>query len=94
MPARCGDGSAPLHAGDGSFSCNDGSKPECEDGATPKVSNNGKSLVCLVAAAGGASAGETECEEEEPSCGTGSESGEQACEASGEDSSPACEGEG
>jgi hypothetical protein len=92
VPAYCEDGSAPLRAGDGSFSCDDGSEPECEDGAAPKASRNGKSLVCLVATEDEAGASEAECEEEGLSCGTGSE---QACEApAGEESSPVCEGEG
>jgi hypothetical protein len=95
VPAHCEDGSAPVRAGDGSFACDDGSEPECEDGATPKASRSGKSLVCLVASEGAASTNEAECEEEDLSCSAGSESGEQACEApAGEDSSPACEGEG
>jgi hypothetical protein len=92
-PAHCEDGSAPLRASDGSFACDDGSEPECEDGATPKASRTGNSLVCLVAAEGEASASEAECEEEGLGCSAGSESGEQACEAA-EGSSPACEGEG
>jgi hypothetical protein len=92
VPAYCEDGSAPLRAGDGSFSCDDGSEPECEDGATPTASRNGKSLVCLVTTEDEAGASEAECEEEGLGCSTGSEQG---CEApAGEDSSPACEGEG
>lgn len=88
VPASCEDGSAPLRAGDGSFSCDDGSEPECEGGATPAASRNGKSLVCLVAAEDETGASEAECEEEGLGC-----SFEQACEASGEDSSSACESE-
>ena len=33
--ATCEDGSAPVRAGDGSFSCGDESEPTCEDGSEP-----------------------------------------------------------
>jgi hypothetical protein len=92
VPAHCEDGSLPVRASDGSFACDDGSEPECEDGATPTPSRNGKSLVCAVLSEGDAGASEAECEAEALGCTTGS--GEQTCEASGEDSSSACEGEG
>lgn len=64
-PAACEDGSAPISAGDGSFSCGDGSEPECEDGSAPTRSADGNSLVCLPPSEeeAEAEAGEAECEE-------------------------------
>jgi hypothetical protein len=62
-PAACEDGSAPVQAGDGSFSCGDDSEPECEDGSAPMRSADGKSLVCLLPSEGESEAGEAECEE-------------------------------
>jgi hypothetical protein len=62
-PAACEDGSAPIPAGDGSFSCGDGSEPECEDGSAPTRSADGNSLVCLLLSEDEAEAGEAECEE-------------------------------
>ena len=97
VPAHCEDASLPVRASDGSFSCDDGSEPECEDGATPTPSRNGKSLVCAVLSEGEAGASEAECEEEDLGCaaGGGAGPGEQACEVpTGEESSPICEGEG
>ncbi len=95
VAAQCEDGSAPVRAADGSFSCDDGSEPGCEGGATPASSRNGKSLLCPVAAEGEAGASETEaeCEEEEtPGCTPGAS--EQACEAAGGGgSSSVCEDE-
>jgi hypothetical protein len=86
--AYCEDGSAPVRAGDGSFSCDDGSEAECEDGSTPTVSRNGKSLVCPVAIEPEAGWSE-ECEVS-AGCGaeTSSTSSEPACEAP---SSAVCE---
>jgi hypothetical protein len=101
IPASCEDGSVPVRAGDGSFSCADGSEPECENGASPTASHNGRSLLCPVPAelTSGSSEGEgeNECEEEGLSCTpvTGSGSGEQICDMSASDgSSFVCEGEG
>jgi hypothetical protein len=98
--AYCEDGSAPVRAGNGSFSCDDGSEPECEDGATPTVSRNGRSLVCPPASEGEAGASE-ECQAGEAGeageagagCGaeTGSNSGVPACEAHASEGSAACE---
>ncbi len=90
VAARCGDGSAPALAEDGSFSCDDGSEPECESGAAPTLASNGKSLVCVLTQEGESGASE-ECEEQEeddgPVC-----SAEQACTPAKEGSSPVCEG--
>lgn len=44
--AVCEDGSAPVRAGDGSFSCDDESLPVCEDGSVPVPSSSGSTLVC------------------------------------------------
>lgn len=97
VAAYCEDGSAPVRAGDGSFSCADGSEPECEGGATPRPSRNGKRLVCPVATEGEAGSSEAECEAEEAlgcSLDTSSGADEQACEASANDgSSSVCETE-
>jgi hypothetical protein len=62
-PASCEDGSAPVQEANGSFSCSDGSEPECEDGANPTRSHNGKSLLCPVIAEPESESGEGECEE-------------------------------
>ncbi|HTC72696.1 MAG TPA: hypothetical protein VK655_07395 [Solirubrobacteraceae bacterium] len=91
-PARCEGGQVPVHAANGSFSCSDGSEPECENGATPIASRKGKSLVCPVASEDESSASAVECEEEELNCST--LPGEQPCEAFGGDSSSfGCEAE-
>jgi len=102
--ARCEDASVPVRAASGSFSCDDGSEPTCENGATPTRSGNGKSLVCpviLEEEPGGS--GETECEEGPGSCSagttpgptTGSAAGTKVCEGSAsEGSSALCEEEG
>jgi hypothetical protein len=85
-PARCEGGQTPVHAANGSFSCSDGSEPECEDGATPVASRKGNSLVCPVSSEGESGSSAPECEEEEElACST--IAGEQACETSGSDSS-------
>jgi hypothetical protein len=95
VAAQCEDGSAPVRASDGSFSCDDGSEPECESGATPTPSRSGKSLLCPVAAESESVTSEAECEEEGLACTTtGSDPGEQACAASAADSSSfTCEAE-
>ncbi len=94
--AKCEDASAPVRAGDGSFSCADGSEPACEDGATPTPSGNGKSLVCPISNESEPSSVEAECEEASAlDCGGASGPGEQACENSaGAGASSVCEGEG
>jgi hypothetical protein len=86
VPAVCEDGSPPVLGAEGSFSCQDGSEPLCEDGATPARSGNGESLVCAMASEPEATGGEAECEEPEAeegsSCSVEAQAGEQACEAS------------
>jgi hypothetical protein len=82
-PAYCEGGGAPVQAEDGSFACEDGAEPQCENGAIPTP--RGKSLVCPVIFSEESSSGEAECEEE----GTGSacaSSGEQACEEASSES--------
>ncbi len=97
VPASCEDGSVPVPVTGGSFSCSDGSEPECEDGATPTRSANGKSLLCPLATEEESEAGEAECEEDignACAADTISGSGEQSCETtSGSASSFVCETE-
>jgi hypothetical protein len=53
--AVCEDGTAPILAGDGSISCQDGSEPICESGAGAAPPSDGSALVCAgVFASGGA----------------------------------------
>jgi hypothetical protein len=52
-----------MRAGDGSFSCRDGSEPECEGESTPARAPNGATLVCPVGREEGAGPEEPECEE-------------------------------
>jgi hypothetical protein len=92
IQASCESGTAPVLNG-GSFSCEDGSEPQCVDGSTPKASRNGKLLLCPVATEGESASGEAECEEEELECMTSGDSGELACEAPSS-ASLACEAEG
>ncbi len=91
-PALCEGGQTPVRAANRTFSCSDGSQPECEDGATPTASRKGNSLVCVVPSEPESSSSAAECEEEELACGT--VAGEQACESAGGDSSSfSCETE-
>ncbi len=86
---------APVRAISGSFACQDGSEPECEDGSTPTRSSNGRSLVCPIVSKGDRDTSEAECAEDAgPACNVGpdSSSTEQSCQASSSDSSSvACE---
>lgn len=50
--AVCEDGSAPVRAGNGFFSCADESEPVCENGSLPVLSSNGSTLVCAGKGAG------------------------------------------
>ncbi|HEV3033172.1 MAG TPA: hypothetical protein VGX72_00150 [Solirubrobacteraceae bacterium] len=90
-PALCEDGNTPVRAADGSFSCADGSEPECEGGASPTASHSGHHLLCPVSAEAESSSNEAECKQEGSGCATGA--GEEVCETSGSgDSSEfACE---
>ncbi len=93
--AKCEDGSAPVPAQEGGFSCADGSEPACEDGATPTPSASGKSLLCPVPSEPEPGSSEVECGEAGVLDCSGSGAGEQVCEASsGGRSSSVCEGEG
>lgn len=88
--ASCEDGSAPVRANDGSFSCKDGSEPACEDSSNPTRSSSDTSLVCPVSSEGGSGSSEAECEEglgSTCSAGTDFSSAEHACEASSSDGS-------
>jgi hypothetical protein len=46
--AECEDGSAPERATGGGFACEDGSRPGCENGVEPTLSDDGSMLVCIV----------------------------------------------
>jgi hypothetical protein len=50
VAALCEDGAAPILAGDGSVSCQDGSEPTCEGGA---ASSDGSPPACSTAVASG-----------------------------------------
>lgn len=39
-PATCEDAAVPIHGSDGSYSCQDGSEPECASGAEPTPSSD------------------------------------------------------
>jgi hypothetical protein len=45
-PATCEDAAMPIHGSDGSYSCEDGSEPECASGAEPTPSS-GLRLLCV-----------------------------------------------
>lgn len=49
-PALCEDASAPVRGPGGSFSCDDESEAECEEGGEPAPSSDGSTLVCPLAA--------------------------------------------
>jgi hypothetical protein len=92
IPASCENGTPPVLDSAG-FACEDGSEPQCVDGATPKLSHNGKLLLCPAATGGESGSGEAECEEEEElECAASGEPDEQTCEASS--SVPSCEAAG
>jgi hypothetical protein len=74
VPATCEDGSEPARTGTSSFSCTDGSEPECENGSNPTLSSGGSTLQCTVPIVAGSSVTEGSCESEAgPSCATISE---------------------
>jgi type II secretory pathway pseudopilin PulG len=92
-PAVCEDGSLPSHAGGGTYTCEDGSEPACEDGDAPTRSKATSApmckseseveveVECLQEASGECQAGEFACEDSRESGEAG-----QACEvASGEE---------
>jgi hypothetical protein len=82
-PALCEGGQTPVRAANGTFSCSDGSEPECENGATPKASRRGNSLVCPVASEPESSSSTAACEAEEEELACSTIAAEQACETSG-----------
>src|SRR5262249_28200721 len=47
-PAVCEDGSAPARTASGSFSCEDGSAPACEDGSEPVRPSSSSAPMCRV----------------------------------------------
>jgi hypothetical protein len=61
--AACEDGSAPVRAADGSFSCDDESQPVCEDGSTPTLSSDGSTLLCAGEPSQSSGVAEAVCED-------------------------------
>lgn len=90
--AQCANSSPPVSSGEGSFTCEDGSEPQCEDGAIPTPRSS--LLVCPVIFEEESSSGEAECEEEETCAGASTPAGAPCEEASDEGSSSQCEAEG
>lgn len=99
-PAVCEDGSLPSHAGGGTYTCEDGSEPACEDGDAPTRTKATSApmckpeseveveVECLQEASGECQAGEFACEDTRESGEAG-----QACEApSGEEADGEPEG--
>ena len=66
VAAICEDGSVPIRAHDGSFSCDDGSEPGCENGSEPILSGDRSALVCEVGPGEGAAPGPGDPSEEIP----------------------------
>jgi hypothetical protein len=83
--ALCENGSAPVRASDGSFSCADESEPVCPDGSTPVLSSNGSTLLCDVKAS---SSGSSEAVCEDGSAPTRAGDGSFSC---ADESEPVCE---
>lgn len=85
VPAACEDGGVPARAGDGSYTCEDGSTPGCEEGTLGRRAGSGEP-VCSIAAEGEweACAHESagECVTIEWACSDGPESaaGSDGCE--------------
>ncbi len=63
VPASCEDGSSPVRAAGGSFSCKDDSRPDCEDGSTPTRSDAGLRCPAPSQAEDPEDEEESECEE-------------------------------
>ena len=61
--AICEDGSGPVRAGDGSFSCEDGSEAACEIGVSPTSSSDGPTFVCGGDSSGGSGSADVACED-------------------------------
>jgi hypothetical protein len=57
VPALCEDGSAPVRSASGSFTCEDGSEPACEDGSETIHPSSSAAPMCHV-----------QREETEPAC--------------------------
>jgi len=102
-PASCEDATHPARAGDGTFTCGDGSEPVCANGLEPVASSAGTAPSCpIVGSAGGwrpaacgdgsapapAAAGGYVCaDESEPECEDGSDP-----VPAGDGSMPVCAG--
>jgi hypothetical protein len=61
--AACEDGTAPIQAGDGSFSCGDGSEPTCDDGLNLTFNSDGSTPLCGGGSNGPAGENEPVCED-------------------------------
>lgn len=80
-PATCEDRTAPVHAPNGEYTCEDGSEPACQDGSEPVRPSASSAPMCHVS-------------REAPSCalGAGSEcSLEFACEEEATEGPQGCE---
>jgi hypothetical protein len=82
--AICDDGSVPVRAGDGSFSCEDDSEATCENGANPSTSSDGSTLVCGVDTSGDSGSTGVACED-----GTAATQASDGSFSCAEDSEPA-----
>jgi hypothetical protein len=83
--AVCENGSAPVQASDGSFSCADESEPACPNGSTPVLSSNGSTLLCDTKASG---SGSSEAVCEDGSAPVRASDGSFSCD---DESEPVCE---
>ena len=80
--ALCDNGTEPQSAGNGAFSCADGSEPGCESGLEAAPSASGSTLVCVPA--GDSEPANQTCEEEagQPCWEEGSEPAPEGVEGS------------
>jgi hypothetical protein len=60
-PATCEDGTTPKPAGEGEYTCGDGSEPVCANGAEPTAKHSGARLLCPAKA--GSEFSEADCED-------------------------------
>jgi hypothetical protein len=51
-PAKCEDGTAPVRATSGAYTCEDGSEPACQDGTDPVHLSASPAPVCRVSQGG------------------------------------------
>jgi hypothetical protein len=60
-PATCEDGTTPKPAGEGEYTCGDGSEPVCANGTEPTAKHSGARLLCP--AKSGSEFSEADCED-------------------------------